>query len=55
MRRHIWGNRLWSPSYFAGSAGGAPLSVVKDCINGQRHRSLNYQSPAALYAAAAVQ
>jgi len=36
LRRHLWGNRLWSPSYFAGSAGGAPLSVVKDYITNQK-------------------
>ena len=23
----LWGGSLWSPSYFAGSAGGAPLSI----------------------------
>ncbi|PJE80677.1 hypothetical protein CI610_00338 [invertebrate metagenome] len=28
-------NALWSPSYFAGSVGGAPLSVLKDYINSQ--------------------
>ncbi len=26
---------LWSPSYFAGSCGGAPLSVVKSYIENQ--------------------
>lgn len=36
LRRHLWGNRLWSPSYFAGSDGGAPLSVVKDYITNQK-------------------
>ncbi|SFH71335.1 IS200/IS605 family transposase [Modicisalibacter xianhensis] len=28
-------NALWSPSYFAGSVGGAPLSVVKHYIEQQ--------------------
>jgi putative transposase len=28
--------RFWSPSYFAGSCGGAPLSIVKDYIANQR-------------------
>ncbi|HCA02819.1 MULTISPECIES: IS200/IS605 family transposase [Halomonas] len=28
-------NALWSPSYFAGSVGGAPLSVVKQYIEQQ--------------------
>jgi putative transposase len=30
MRSH-----LWSPSYFAVSCGGAPLSIVNQCIHGQ--------------------
>lgn len=28
--------RFWSPSYFAGSCGGAPLSIVKDYIADQK-------------------
>jgi len=28
--------KFWSPSYFAGSCGGAPLSTVKDCIADQK-------------------
>jgi len=28
-------NKLWSGSYFAGSAGGAPLSIVKQYIEQQ--------------------
>ena len=28
----LWGDVLWSPSYFAGSCGGAPLSVIKKYI-----------------------
>lgn len=28
--------RFWSGSYFAGSCGGAPLQVVKDCIENQK-------------------
>ncbi|GAA4797297.1 hypothetical protein GCM10023329_57900 [Streptomyces sanyensis] len=28
--------RFWSPSYFAGSCGGAPLQVVKDYIAQQK-------------------
>ena len=28
--------RFWSPSYFAGSCGGAPLSTVKDYITNQK-------------------
>ena len=30
------GGSLWSPSYFAGSCGGAPLSVLKQYIESQR-------------------
>jgi len=36
LRRHLYGTHLWSPSYFVGSVGGAPLSVVKDYILNQR-------------------
>ena len=32
MRGHFW-----SPSYFAGSCGGAPLAIVKDYIAQQKH------------------
>lgn len=34
--RKLWGQSLWSPSYFAGSCGGAPLSVLKQYIESQR-------------------
>ncbi|SCL16522.1 IS200/IS605 family transposase [Micromonospora inyonensis] len=34
---HYWrARRLWSGSYFAGSVGGAPLSVVRQYIDSQR-------------------
>ena len=36
LRRNLWGDHLWSPSYFVGSVGGAPLSVVKEYIRNQR-------------------
>jgi putative transposase len=29
IERALWGGSLWSPSYFAGSAGGAPLSIIR--------------------------
>jgi REP-associated tyrosine transposase len=36
LRRHYYrANKLWSGSYFAGSVGGAPLSVVKQYIEQQ--------------------
>ena len=31
----LWGGSLWSPSYFAGSCGGAPLEAVKQYIQEQ--------------------
>ena len=36
IQRKLWGNRLWSPSYFAGSCGGAPLSIIKQYIEQQQ-------------------
>ena len=30
---------LWSPSYFAGSCGGAPLDIIKEYIQSQRRPS----------------
>jgi len=38
-----------------GAVDQADVDHAASIINGQRRRSLNYQSPAALYAAAAVQ
>jgi putative transposase len=35
LERYLWGEHLWSPSYFAGSVGGAPLSVLKTYIENQ--------------------
>ncbi len=33
LRRHYWkANRLWSGSYFAGSADGAPITVLRQYI-----------------------
>lgn len=31
----LWGNQLWSPSYFAGACGGASLEVIKQYIEQQ--------------------
>lgn len=36
LRKYLWGDHLWSPSYFAGSAGGAPLDTLRDYIQNQR-------------------
>ncbi len=35
VRHYYRANKLWSGSYFAGSVGGAPLSVVKQYIEQQ--------------------
>jgi putative transposase len=35
ISNNLWGDSLWSPSYFAGSCGGAPLEVVKQYIQEQ--------------------
>ena len=36
VRCKLWGDHLWTPSYFAGSAGGANLATVKHYIRQQR-------------------
>ena len=36
IKDKLWGNHLWSPSYFAGSCGGAPLSIIKQYIEQQQ-------------------
>lgn len=35
IRNALWGKSLWSPSYFAGTCGGAPLTVIKQYIEQQ--------------------
>lgn len=35
IKKKLWGNMLWSPSYFAGSCGGAPLEIIKQYIQQQ--------------------
>lgn len=34
--KRYWNGVLWSPSYFAASCGGAPLSIIKEYIENQR-------------------
>jgi len=34
-KRYYWRGALWSPSYFAASCGGAPISVVRQYIEQQ--------------------
>jgi putative transposase len=36
IRRKLWGGALWSPSYFAGSCGGAPLAIIRQYIEQQQ-------------------
>jgi putative transposase len=36
IQKHLWGNALWSPSYFAGACGGAPLAVIRRYIEQQK-------------------
>jgi len=35
IKKKLWGKALWSPSYFAGSCGGAPLEIIKQYIEQQ--------------------
>ena len=36
IKKKLWCNALWSPSYFAGSCGGAPISIIRQYIEQQR-------------------
>jgi putative transposase len=36
IKQALWGKNLWSPSYFAGSCGGASLDVIKQYIENQQ-------------------
>jgi putative transposase len=35
IRKKLWGGALWSPSYFAGSCGGAPIEIIRQYIEQQ--------------------
>ncbi|WP_293737922.1 IS200/IS605 family transposase [uncultured Parasutterella sp.] len=35
MQDKLWAGALWSPSYFAASCGGAPISIIKQYIEQQ--------------------
>jgi putative transposase len=35
LHRYYWKGMLWSPSYFAGSCGGAPISIIRQYIEQQ--------------------
>jgi putative transposase len=36
IQKKLWGGALWSPSYFAGSCGGAPIAILRQYIEQQR-------------------
>jgi putative transposase len=36
IKKALWGNSLWSPSYFAASCGGAPLEIIQQYIQQQQ-------------------
>jgi putative transposase len=36
IRKKLWGGALRSPSYFAGSCGGAPIAVIRQYIEQQQ-------------------
>lgn len=36
IEEKLWEGALWSPSYFAGSCGGAPIEIIRKYIEQQR-------------------
>ena len=36
ISKKLWGGALWSPSYFAGSCGGAPIEIIRQYIEQQQ-------------------
>ena len=36
INKALWGKSLWSPSYFAGSCGGASIEVIRTYIENQK-------------------
>lgn len=36
IRKKLWGGALWSPSYFSGSCGGAPIAIIRQYIEEQK-------------------
>lgn len=36
LENYLWGGHLWARSYYCGTAGGAPLSVVAKYVQSQR-------------------
>jgi putative transposase len=54
MHHYYRAKRLWSGSYFAGSVGGAPLSVVRQYIEQQTARFKALLEPLAAIPAQAL-
>lgn len=36
IQKKLWGSMLWSPSYFTGSCGGAPIAIIRKYIEQQQ-------------------
>jgi len=36
IQKKLWADALWSPSYFAGSCGGAPIAIIRQYIEQQQ-------------------
>ncbi|MFA3835067.1 IS200/IS605 family transposase [Streptomyces aureus] len=36
IRKYLWGNHFWSPSYPAASCGGTPLPIIKEYIENRK-------------------
>jgi putative transposase len=37
IAKRYWKGTLWSPSYFAASCGGAPIAIIRQYIEQQKH------------------
>jgi len=48
IRQKLWGGALWSPSYFAGSCGGAPIALIRQYIEQQKTPHSSTPSASAL-------
>jgi putative transposase len=42
IKNRLWGGHLWSPSYYIGTVGGAPLSTIKNYVENQREPKPRY-------------
>ena len=36
IKKELWKEALWSPSYFSGSCGGAPIEIIRQYIEQQQ-------------------